>query len=87
MRDLDPARVRRVWMNAKFTTEEVCAILLVSDSELRRLARMCRLPKRNFVQRNQEVNDEPPASVKLQQEERARECRERHFAQRRSGGD
>jgi len=84
MRDLDPARVRRVWMNSKFTTEEVCAILLVSNSELRRLARMCRLPKRHFVQRNEEVNDEPAPNVKLEHERRAKECRERHYAKRRA---
>jgi len=83
MRTIPVERLRRVWNNRRFTTYEVAAILLVSESELRRLARLHRLPPRHFVQRNEEVNDEPCAAVKAELEQRKAEAREAHLRQRR----
>lgn len=82
-RKIDPSRLFRVWCNPKFTNEEVCAILLVSESQLRRLAARYKLPKRNFVQRaGAERNDEPEKEELEALERRKVECREAHMRQR-----
>lgn len=84
-RHIPPARLFRVWMNPSFTTEEVCAILMVSQVQLRRLAARQKLPPRHFVNRVQsQANDEPPPEEKAAQEMRKLECREAHMQQRRS---
>lgn len=82
MRQIPYERLRKVWMNRRFTTDEVCAILLLPEAELRRLAKLHRLPHRHFVQRNYEVNDEPCAEQKAEQQRRMQECREAHIQQR-----
>jgi hypothetical protein len=69
-------------MNRKFTTDEVAAILLLNEPELRRLAALHRLPPRHFVQRNAEANDEPDADERAAQERRKAECRAMHLQQR-----
>lgn len=86
-RKISPDRLRRVWMNRKFTTEEVCAILMITESQLRRLALLHRLPKRHFVQRNHAANDEPSPEERLAQLERMEYCRNVHLAQRRNEND
>lgn len=83
MRQIPYERLRKVWMNKKFATHEVAAILLLTETELRRLAKLHRLPHRHFVQRNDEVNDEPCAAVKAELEQRKAEAREAHMRQRR----
>ena len=82
MRNIPPDRLRRVWMNRKFTTDEVAAILLLTETELRQLARLHRLPHRHFVQRNDEANEEPDADERAAQERRKAECRAMHIQQR-----
>ena len=82
-RKIPPDRLRRVWNNRKFTMEEVCAILMVTESQLRRMAAIYRLPKRHFVQRNHEANDEPPKRELEAIERRKIKCREAHIRQRR----
>lgn len=82
MRNLTPERVRRVWCNRKFATFEVAAILRVSESELRRMAALYRLPRRHFVQRNHEANDEPDEAEKAAQEARKAELRAAHIRER-----
>ena len=84
MRTIPYERLRRVWMNRRFTTDEVCAILLLTEPELRRLAKLHRLPHRHFVQRNEEVNDEPTQEERLEQLRRMDECRAAHLEQRRA---
>jgi hypothetical protein len=84
MRRIPYERLRRVWCNSKFTTDEVAAILLISETQLRQLAALHRLPKRHFVQRNQAANDEPDAAEKAAQAARMAECRESHIRQRMS---
>lgn len=82
MRTIPYERLRRVWMNRRFATHEVAAILLLTETELRRLAKLHRLPHRHFVQRNDEVNDEPTAEEKAELEQRKQECRQAHINQR-----
>lgn len=83
MRTIPYERLRRVWMNRRFATHEVAAILLLTETELRRLAKLHRLPHRHFVQRNDEVNDEPTAEEKAELEQRKQEARDAHMRQRR----
>lgn len=83
-RKIDPPRLFRVWCNPKFTTEEVCAILMVSESQLRRLAAKHKLPKRHFVQRNSQANEEPSPEERLAQLQRMEYCRQLHLEQRRN---
>lgn len=87
MKIIPPDRLRRVWMNRKFTTEEVCAILMIPESHLRRLAVQYRLPKRNFVQRNEEANEEPSPEERLAQLQRMEYCRQLHLQERRNEGE
>jgi hypothetical protein len=82
MRSIPVERLRKVWNNRRFTTFEVAAILMVSESELRRLARLHRLPHRHFVQANNAVNDEPEAEERAAQLQRMQECRDAHMRQR-----
>jgi hypothetical protein len=83
MRRIPYERLRRVWMNRRFTTDEVAAILLLTEPELRRLAALHRLPKRHFVARFHDVaNDEPDAAELAAQRERAEECRRWHLEER-----
>jgi hypothetical protein len=71
-------------MNRRFTTDEVAAILLLTDAELRKLAKLHRLPHRHFVQANLAVNDEPSQEERLEQLRRMDECRAAHLEQRRA---
>jgi hypothetical protein len=88
MRRIPYERLRRVWMNAKFTTDEVAAILLLTEPELRRMAALHRLPKRHFVARfHDAANDEPDAEEVRAQRERAEECRRWHLEERMSESD
>jgi hypothetical protein len=84
MRRIPYERLRRVWMNRRFTTDEVAAILLLTDAELRKLAKLHRLPHRHFVQANLAVNDEPSQEERLEQLRRMDECRAAHLEQRRA---
>lgn len=84
---ITPARLQRVWMNRRFTTEEVCAILKLTEQELRRLAVQQRLPRRHFVYRMSLENEEPGPEALEEIERRKRECREAHYKRRRSESD
>lgn len=78
MRRIPYERLRRVWCNRRFTTDEVAAILMVSYSELRRLAKLHRLPPRHFVHPH-DANDEPDADERAEQLKRMQECRDAHI--------
>lgn len=79
-RPVDVPTLFRLW-NSDMLTPDICVALGVSRTTLDTLRKRHKLPKRKVVR--QALRDPTPAEI----EQRARECRERHYAERRGETD
>lgn len=84
--DVDVPLLFRLWADHTIYRADLPKRLGVSESTLRRLAQQYGLPRRSPSHKTGEVNLGPlPTDPTPDQiAERARECRERHFLQRRN---
>ena len=74
---IDPDELQRLWADETLSRREICIALGVSQSWLSKAAANLGLPRRETV--HCAANDPTPEEIRA----RARECRERHFAERR----
>jgi len=74
---VDMQKLFRMWHDRTLTRREIALALGVSQSFLSTTAARLGLPRRETV--HSEANDPTPEQIA----ERARECRERHYAARR----
>ena len=74
---VDMQELFRMWHDRRLTRREIALALGVSQSFLSTTAARLGLPRRETV--HSEANDPTPEEIA----ERARECRERHYAARR----
>ena len=74
---VDMQELYRMWHDRRLTRREIALALGVSQSFLSTTAARLGLPRRETV--HSEANDPTPEEIA----ERARECRERHYAARR----
>jgi hypothetical protein len=81
-RKIDVARLTKLWCYHTLPRAEVARRVGVSGSHLTRLASLYKLPERP-AEHCAWVTDPTPEEIA----ERARECRERHYAQRRAEGE
>jgi hypothetical protein len=82
VRHVDLARLYQLWNDHTLTRVKVSAMLGISPTHLTRLVARHKLPPRPR-DRNQHASDPTPDEIA----ERARQCRERHYAQRRAEPD
>jgi hypothetical protein len=82
VRHVDLAKLYRLWNDHTLTRVKVSAMLGISPTHLTRLVARHKLPPRPR-DRNQHGNDPTPDEIA----QRAAECRERHYAQRRAEPD
>jgi hypothetical protein len=78
--EVDVPKMYRLWRDMTVTRREIAAMLGINNSTLEYLASKHKLPRRPSQRGNKEMIDPTPQEI----EERARECRERHYASRRS---
>jgi transposase-like protein len=81
-RPVDVVQLCALWADSSVPRKEVARRLGVSASQLVRLVRRYKMPHRP-PEYQQAAADPTPAEIA----ERARECRERHYAQRRAECD
>jgi hypothetical protein len=79
VRHVDLAKLYQLWNDHTLTRVKVSAMLGISSTHLTRLVARHKLPPRPR-DRNQHGNDPTPDEIA----QRAAECREKHFAQRRA---
>jgi hypothetical protein len=82
VRPVDVPRLFALWADHTLTRVDVAHGLGLSPTQLTRLVAQYRLPPRPR-DRNQHAGDPTPDEIA----ERARQCRERHYAQRRAEPD
>jgi hypothetical protein len=82
VRHVDLARLYQLWNDHTLTRVKVSSMLGISPTHLTRLVARHKLPPRPR-DKNQHGNDPTPDEIA----QRAAECRERHFAQRRAEPD
>ena len=82
-RPVDVVKLCALWADASVPRVEVAKRLRVSSSQLVRLVRRYKLPPRPHEHNRASSIDPTPDEIA----ERARQCRERHYAQRRAEGD
>jgi len=82
VRHVDLPLLYQLWNDHTLTRVKVSAMLGISPTHLTRLVARHKLPPRPR-DRNQHGNDPTPDEIA----QRAAECRERHFAQRRAEPD
>ena len=82
VRHVDLAKLYQLWNDHTLTRVKVSAMLGISPTHLTRLVARHKLPPRPR-DRNQHGNDPTPDEIA----QRAAECREKHFAQRRAEPD
>jgi hypothetical protein len=82
VRHVDLARLYQLWNDHTLTRVKVSAMLGISPTHLTRLVARHKLPPRPR-DKNQQTHDPTPDEIA----ERARQCRERHYAQRRAEPD
>ena len=78
--DYDVAELFRLWRELSLTRAEVARQIGVSEQRLSKLAERHGLGPRGRQHRAYSMDDPTPEEIA----ERARECRERHYAQRRA---
>ena len=81
--EVDVPAMYRLWRDMTLSRREIAVELGISHSTLEYLASKHKLPKRPSQRGNREMVDPTPEEIA----ERARECRERHFAARRAEKD
>ena len=74
---IDPDELQRLWADETLSRREICIALGVSQSWLSKAAANLGLPRRETV--HSAAIDPTPEQILA----RARECRERHYAERR----
>ena len=82
VRHVDLARLYQLWNDHTLTRVRISEMLGISPTHLTRLVARHKLPPRPR-DKNQHMNDPTPDEIA----ERARQCREKHFAQRRAEPD
>jgi len=82
VRHVDLAKLYQLWNDHTLTRVKVSSMLGISPTHLTRLVARHKLPARPR-DRNQHMNDPTPDEIA----QRAAECREKHFAQRRAEPD
>ena len=80
-REIDVPRLFELWHDATLSRREIGIAIGVSQSCLSKTAAKLGLPKRETV--HCAANDPTPEEIR----ERARQCRERHYAERRGEND
>lgn len=79
----DVAELFRLWNDKERTRDEVARTLGLTETQLTAVARRHGLPARGRRRRCFSMVDPTPEEI----EQRKAECRERHYAQRRSESD
>jgi len=82
VRHVDLAKLYQLWNDHTLTRVKVSSMLGISPTHLTRLVARHKLPPRPR-DKNQFINDPTPDEIA----QRAAECRERHYAQRRAEPD
>jgi hypothetical protein len=82
VRHVDLAKLYQLWNDHTLTRVKVSSMLGISPTHLTRLVARHKLPPRPR-DKNQYMNDPTPDEIA----QRAAECREKHFAQRRAEPD
>lgn len=89
MRYIPLERLRRVWNHPRWTVEECAAILMITEAEIRQLAKLNRLRHRRVIPSASKygVDAEPTPEQAAEWKQRAAEVRQRHLEQRRGESD
>jgi len=82
VRHVDLPLLYQLWNDHTLTRVRISEMLRISPTHLTRLVARHKLPPRPR-DKNQQINDPTPDEIA----ERARQCRERHYAQRRAEPD